>query len=308
MELQYLRELIVLAEKGNFSEAADALYTTQSTLSKHVKNIETELGVPLFDRTSRKVKISEFGKIFLPYVQQIIEIQDQYLAALQARLATERGSLTIGSVRSMAQYHITDIIANFKKTQPQSAIKTIHSIFEGKTVNTHLLKKLLRQRQCELAFIRLDSKDDEDLEKIPYLDDSLVVVFPANHPYAKRKTIPLRDLANNRFLLSEESSSIYRLCIKACQDSGFEPNIVFTDPKPEDLIELVQEGMGTALILKHLAVYLQNPNIAIVDVTPIESIRIYLCHLKDAQLSAAAKQFINCTITQRESNHLIAEE
>ena len=306
MELDYLRELLVLAEKGNFSEAADALYTTQSTLSKHVKKIETELGVTLFDRTSRKVKINEFGKIFFPYAQQIIEIQDQYLAALQSKLATDRDSLTVGSVRSMAQYHITDIIANYQKRRPQSTIKTIHSVFEGKTVNTHLLKKLLRQKQCELAFIRLDNKDDDDLEKIPYLEDSLVAVFPVDHPYAKKKSIPLKALADNRFLFSEESSSIYRLCIKSCQDSGFEPNIVFTDPKPEDLIELVQEGMGTALVLKHLADYLVNPNIAVVDVTPTVSIQIYLCHLKNAQLSNAARHFIECTISQREDNNSLS--
>jgi LysR family transcriptional activator of glutamate synthase operon len=305
MEIEYLRELLVLAEKGNFSEAADVLYTTQSTLSKHIKKIESELGVPLFDRTSRKVKINEFGQMFIPFAKQITEIQNHSEDVLQSKLATDRDTLTIGSVRSMAQYHITDIIAHYKKNNPQSTIKTIHSVFEGKTVNTQLLKDFLRQRKCELAFIRIDSKNDDDLEKIPYLDDSLVAVFPSNHPYAKMKSLPLKSLADNRFLLSEESSSIYRRCIKACQESGFEPNIVFTDPKPEDLIELVQEGMGTALILKYLAVYLLNPNIAIVDITPTVSIRIFLCYLKETKLSEAAIHFIEYTNYQRDVNKSI---
>jgi DNA-binding transcriptional LysR family regulator len=206
MELEYLRELLALAEKGNFSEAADALYTTQSTLSKHIRKIETELGVPLFDRTSRKVKITEYGQLYLPMAKQILEIQDQYSAILRARHATNRDTLTVGSVRSMAQYHITDIIANFEKNRPQSTIKTIHSIFEEKTVNTQLLKDLLRQKRCELAFIRIDDKKDTDLVTIPYLDDSFVAVFPSNHPFAKAKSIPLKDLADCKFLLSEESS------------------------------------------------------------------------------------------------------
>jgi DNA-binding transcriptional LysR family regulator len=172
-------------------------------------------------------------------------------------------------------------------------------------VNTHLLKELLRQKKCELAFIRIDDKSDKDLVKIPYLDDSFVAVFPSNHPHAKKKSIPLKDLADCKFLLSEESSSIYRKCIKACQDSGFEPNIVFTDPKPEDLIELVQKGMGIALLLKHLAIYLVNPNIAIVDVTPTISIRIYLCYLKGAKLSEAAKYFITNTEIQSQDKKLL---
>ena len=302
MEIKYLRELLVLAEKGNFSEAADVLYTTQSTLSKHIKKIEIELGAPLFDRTSRKVKINEFGKTFLPYAEQLIKIQDDYLAVLQSKLITDQETLTLGSIRSMAQYHITDILANYKKSRIQSGIKTIHSIFEGKSVNTQILKDLVRQKKCELAFIRIDNEVDDDLIKIPYIDDNLVAVIPADHPYAKKDVIPLEKLADNRFLFTEESSSIYRLCIKACRESGFEPNIVFTDPKPEDLIELVQEGLGIALMLKHPAVYLLNPNISIVNITPTMSIQIYLCYLKEAKLSNAAKHFIKCTEVQREKN------
>ena len=90
MEINYLRELVVLAQMGNFLEAADALYIAQSTLSKHIKKIESELGVPLFDRTTRKVSISKYGQLFLPYAKQIAEIQDQYTIALQNSLAIDR--------------------------------------------------------------------------------------------------------------------------------------------------------------------------------------------------------------------------
>ena len=106
METNYLREFVVLAQTGNFLEAADQLYSSQSTLSKHLKNLEKELGVALFDRTTRKVKISKYGLMLLPFAKQIVEAQDQYIAALKRSIETEREVLTLGSIHGLAQYKI----------------------------------------------------------------------------------------------------------------------------------------------------------------------------------------------------------
>ena len=96
MEINYLREFVVLAQTGNFMEAADLLYCSQSTLSKHIQNMETELGVPLFDRTTRKVALSKFGQLLLPYAKQIAELQDTYTAILQSGLSTDQDILIGG--------------------------------------------------------------------------------------------------------------------------------------------------------------------------------------------------------------------
>ena len=96
MEINYLKEFVVLAQTGNFMEAADILYVSQSTLSKHIKSMELELGVPLFDRTTRKVTISKFGELLLPYAQQIAELQDKYTAIFQNSLDIDQETLTVG--------------------------------------------------------------------------------------------------------------------------------------------------------------------------------------------------------------------
>ena len=69
MDINYFKEFVVLAQTGNFMEAADILYSSQSTLSKHIKSMESELGVPLFDRTTRKVKISKYGQLLAALCQ-----------------------------------------------------------------------------------------------------------------------------------------------------------------------------------------------------------------------------------------------
>ncbi len=102
MNINYLREFLVLAQTSNFVEAANALYSSQSTLSKHIKNMELELGVRLFDRTSRKFEITKFGELLLPYARQIVELQDKYTTVLQSSLATDQGTVTLGSIRALA--------------------------------------------------------------------------------------------------------------------------------------------------------------------------------------------------------------
>lgn len=287
MELDYLREFVVLAQTGNFMEAADKLYTSQSTLSKHIQSIESELGVPLFDRTTRKVRISKFGEMLLPYAKQIVELQDKYIAILQSSLQTDQEVLTIGSIPALAQYNITDIFMNFKKSRPQSTI----NVMQG---GSEEMKEMLRQKKCDLAFIRFAGEADDDLVTIPYAVDTLVAVLPTAHPLAKQKTLSLRMLADENFLLTAKQTMLYRLSLDACRQSGFEPKIAYTDHNLGNLCDLVIKGMGVALLMKQLALYVSCPKVVIVDITPPVSTQISLCYPKGVELSDAAKHFVQC--------------
>jgi len=287
VEINYLREFVVLAQTGNFLEAADTLYIAQSTLSKHIKKIESELGVPLFDRTTRKVSISKYGLLLLPFAEQISALQDQYTTALQSSLAIDRERLVLGSIPALAQYKITDVLADFKSSYPQSTLDVVQAGSEE-------LREMLRQGRCELAFIRdTDDQVDDDLVKVLYAVDTMVAVLPATHSLAKRKTIPLRMLADESFLLIEKQTMPYELSIRACEESGFEPRVAYTDHRLENLFDLVSKGMGVALLMKQLALYVDDPGIAVVDVSPGVSTQINLCYLKSAELSDAAKHLVS---------------
>jgi LysR family transcriptional activator of glutamate synthase operon len=288
MEINYLKEFVVLAQTGSFLEAADILYSTQSTLSKHIKSMEVELGIPLFDRTTRKVKISKFGQLLLPYARQITEIQDKYTAVLKSSRETDQEILSLGSIYGLAQYKITDVLVNFKKSRPQSTLNVMQASSDD-------LTEMLRQRKCELAFIRdIDDVADEFV-KMPYVTDTIVAVLPITHPLAGRKTIPLRMLADENFLLALPPSMPYKLSMKACEQSGFNPRVTYNDPELENHIDLVIKGMGVSLALKQLALYHSHPKIAIVDISPCVFTQIDLCYLKGVELSDAAKHFMVCT-------------
>jgi LysR family transcriptional activator of glutamate synthase operon len=295
MEIHYLKEFVVLAQTGNFLEAAEILYVSQSTLSKHIKSIEVELGVSLFDRTTRKVTISTYGQLLLPFAQQIVEAHDKLIATLHISLETEQETLTLGAIPALAQYKIVDILVNFKKSRAQSTL----NVLQAGSVE---LREYLRQRRCDLAFIRFADEVDDDLVKIPYAADCMVAVLPAAHPLAKQKAIPLHSLANEDFLMIEKGTYLHRLCLRACKESGFEPKVAFTDHKVGILVDLVTKGMGVALLMKQLALYAASPKTVIVDISPCFATQIYLCYLKGTELSPAAKHFVQCTESVKNVN------
>ena len=108
MELSYIREFVVLAETGNYLEAADALFIAQSSLSRHIKSIELDLGSPLFDRTTRKVVLNGFGQAFLAICQnRWWKIQEEYENVLQSYLSGSflRDHRCLDSVHGPVQYH-----------------------------------------------------------------------------------------------------------------------------------------------------------------------------------------------------------
>lgn len=287
MDINYLKEFVVLTQTGNFMEAAEILYSSQSTLSKHIKSMENELGVSLFDRTTRKVSVSKFGRLLLPYARQVTEIQDKYLAELRSNRESDKESLNLGSIYGLAQYKITDVLVKFKKNNPKATLNV-------QQASSAVLKEMLQQRKCELAFVRDIEGAGDEFVRLPFITDTIVVVLPLDHPLAKKKSIPLKMLANENFLLAVPGTMPYKLSMKACELSGFEPRVTYNDPELENHIDLVIKGMGVSLALKRLALYHFHPKIALVDITPSVTTQIDLCHLKNAKLSEAAKHLIQC--------------
>jgi DNA-binding transcriptional LysR family regulator len=105
-------------------------------------------------------------------------------------------------------------------------------------------------------------------------------------------------LVNEDLLLPEKNKLIYRLVMEACEKNGFKPNVVYTDDKFENLVDLVNEGMGIALLMKQAALYVANSKTVIVDISPSVTAQMSLFHLKGTELSDAAKHFVLCTRQQ----------
>lgn len=285
MELNYIRHFVVLAETGNYLEAADILFMAQSSLSRHIKSIEEDLGAPLFDRTTRKVVLNDFGKTFLPYAKKIVEIQDEYNRALGSCLSGMTSTLTVASIPAMINYNITDVLEGFQRENPEYRLNIVEA-------DSAQIFQMIEEKKCECGFVRDSEGSFHDLRQIEFTSDHLVAVLPVEHPLAEEDFLTLDMLKEEKFLFLNKGTSMYTTCYNACRKAGFEPDVGFTGLRGENLIDLAARGMGVALLTKKPIEHLVGNRVALIDVMPEVVTSISLVYPAKRKLSDALKKFI----------------
>ena len=292
MDTERCREFVVLAQTCNYLQAADQLFISQSSLSKHIKALERELGVELFNRTTRRVQLTEHGRVFLPFARKLASTAHDAQAALADASDNERHVIDIGSIPVMVPYGITALLNRFEREHPNVRLH----IVEGEADQ---LKELLRKRQLDLAFIRewdgdvgLDDGDAE-FATVDYADDCLAAVLPADHRLASRQSIRLGELANDEFLLLPQGTVMNALITDACAVEGFVPEVRYRGTRAENIIDLVSRGMGVSLLMRTPAAYLTRTAVSIVDLENPIITHVKLYRLRDREPSAAAREFLD---------------
>jgi DNA-binding transcriptional LysR family regulator len=284
MEMDYLCEFAVIAKLGSFSLAAEELFFSQPSLSKHIMALEKELNVPLFNRTSRNVALSEAGAQILPYANQVFEIRKRIASIAAEQINREKRFINIASIPVMAEYDITGAITRFQKEYPE--INLSISEYEHQEI-----LRLLESGECELAFIRESREESSILEYATFYKDYLVAVLPRSHRLAAEKALHLQQLENEEFLFLDKGTALYNLCFDLCSGSGFTPKVKYTGHRPENIIDFVSQGMGIALLMKRHADYFKNAGATCIDVIPTVESDICLARIKSHKLSNAAKVF-----------------
>ncbi len=286
MEINYIDEFIKLVEIGNFQEAADKLYVSQSTLSRHIQSLENDLGVQLFNRTSRKVELNRFGEEFLSYAKQITALKDEYMQSISSQLELEDHLITLGVIPTMSRYHITDVLSGFQEENQDYQLKIIEA-------DTAQLKDMLLDGTCDFAFIREYGEQESKLQRYPYFSDQLVAIIPQDHPLlSDQDSVSLSQLKLEPFLLLSEGSLMYSLAFDACKSSGFTPNVVFTGNNAENIIDLAGHGMGIGLLTRQPLAPLDTSNVRILDVVPQFVTQISLACRSEDTLSPSAWTFL----------------
>lgn len=294
MNITLLKEFAVLAQSETFLKAANTLFVSQPTLSRHIKNLETELGVPLFERTTRRSKLTKYGYLLLPYAQQIIELYSQFSTDLLEEKKEESFSLSISSIAAMDTYGITAMITRFK--EKNSHIK-VHLVPR----NSGSFLEMLRNRTCELAFIReLENTADENVSRLTVATDHFVAVVPASHPCAKLDTLHLSDLRGRDIITLPEGTTIHQILCEGCEQEGFLPDLVLTHHSIEHIFNCAKLGIGIAVLTDRLVEQEcpRTEEVRVMEITPQLCTNINLCYPKNGHLSEAAQEFLDMFRTE----------
>ncbi|MDV7718379.1 LysR family transcriptional regulator [Pediococcus ethanolidurans] len=278
---EYIETFLALATSKNYTQAADRLYISQSSLTKRIQKLESLMGVQLFKRTTKSVELTFYGEIYADYAHQINNLQIECNRKINTAL-TQNKNLIIGSIPSIGQYEIIDLISDFIK------ISDIHC--QIITRPSGKLEDLLRTHQLDFAFIR-EVKNTQLFKKVPYTTDHMVAVLPKHHRLANKKQLSISMLNNENFLLPPLESRPYNLCVSLCEHAGFKPNVVYTDSQMENIIDFVGTGMGISLLMSKLVG--NSKNVVSVPIKPEITTDIDVCYRDDAELSDAQNHFLN---------------
>lgn len=241
MELRQLRYFIEVAEREHISEAAIHLHVAQSAVSRQIANLEDELGVQLFERIGRNVKLTPIGKIFLEHSVSAIKAIDFAKKQIDEYLDPEKGTIKIGFPTSLAGHLLPTVISAFKREHPNVA-------FHLRQGSYNYLIEAVKTREINLAFLGpLPPKDSILINKILFTEN-FSVLLNANHPFAKKDKIPLIDLRNEDFVLFPEGYIMQKLVVEACNSVGFTPKVSSEGEDMDAIKGLVAAGIGLTLL------------------------------------------------------------
>ncbi|MFT8321661.1 MAG: LysR family transcriptional regulator [Bacillus sp. (in: firmicutes)] len=241
MELRQLKYFIEVAEREHVSEAAEHLHVAQSAISRQIANLEDELGVHLFEREGRNVKLTSIGKIFLTHTLAIIKAVDLAIEQVDAYLDPNKGSIKIGFPTSLASHLLPTVLSAFKEKHPQIA-------FQLRQGSYSFLIEAVKNRDIDLAFLGPVPTDDFNIKGNILFTEQIHALIPSNHILAERHSLRLRDLRNDPFVLFPKGYILQKIAYDACKQEGFLPTI---DSEGEDLDAikgLVSAGMGVTLL------------------------------------------------------------
>lgn len=285
MNQDYLRTFITLAQYQNFSDAAAALFISQSSLSNRIQKIETSVGTTLINRTSRRFQLTDAGKIYVAYAKKIVELHDECQIQIN-NLGDHPQTLRVSGIPSMSRYGITQKIVVFSQvTGIQCDISMKRS---GES------EHLIMADQCEFAFIK-NLVNTTRLNHRLFAKDHLVAVLPKTHPLSHRDSLQLNELAGENFMLEPLNSRPYQLIMNLCAEVGFTPHVGYTDSQMENIVDLVGNGLGISLLMSQIVP--SSNRVATVPIKPCVDARIELCWRRGRQLSANELRFVNSMLS-----------
>jgi DNA-binding transcriptional LysR family regulator len=244
MELRHLRSFTMLAEERHFGRAAERLHLAQPALSQQIKQLERELGVPLFTRTTRRVELTEAGSRFADHARTVLADVDRARDDLAQMASGSAGRVSIGFIGT-ATYDVLPRVAREVRRELPDVELELH----GELLSPRLVDGLA-DRTFDLALLRPDPHGHAGITVRTLRAERLVAVLPAQHPLAGRRRIGLARLADEPFVMhpSGHRSSIHEQVLAACAQAGFEPTSILEVGETATLVVFVAAGLGVALV------------------------------------------------------------
>ncbi len=250
MDIRQLGYFVAVAEEGSVSRAAKRLNISQPPLTRQMALLEEQVGTQLLVRSSKGMRLTEAGKVFLADARSAIGLLRGMPERARNAGEGQTGLIDIAVQGSLMLDEVPELLARFRRDHPRISL-SLHTMNKGEQIDA------LRQSRITVAFSRRGS-DPPDIAREPFIEGQMMIALPANDPLASKKKIKLLELADKPFVLQTSglrpafSDVIFNLCLKA----GFTPHVSQTVGDAITVVALVSVGFGVGFV-PHSATHLR---------------------------------------------------
>lgn len=284
LNLHRLRVFHAVARRESYSRAAEDLHISQPAVSKHVLDLEEELGAKLFHRLGRRIVLTEAGRLMADYAQRIFVLADEARRALGELHGLERGTLRLGASSTPGSYLLPRVLAAFCARYPRLEVSL------DITASRDVVDRVLRQ-DLDLGFV--GATFTADLHVQPYVEDELVLILRPGHPLAALRAIPHEGLEGETFILRDPASGTRTVAEAELRTRGITVRRFLELRSVEAVKQAVVEGLGISFISRYaVALEVRHKVLAIAADPHLRFPRpLVMISRKEARLSPAALAF-----------------
>ncbi|WP_121614658.1 selenium metabolism-associated LysR family transcriptional regulator [Virgibacillus halodenitrificans] len=289
MNYERLKTFIAVAEKKSFSEAARILFVTQPTITSQIKALEEELNTKLFERTTKKVKMTQSAKILLQHAKEIVRLSDLAKKEIQDIEETTYGELGIGCSFTIGEYILPSFLKKFKDLYP--LIQMRMEISNSDRIVTHIKDQIIDVGLIETPM------DDPRIMIEPFLEDELILITAPNY-FDNEDEITLEQLKNVPLITRERGSGTRAVVNQYLKQAGVtmdDLNVVMELGSTEAIKSAVESGLGVSIISKNAIVKEKQFNLLTsYSVKDLSFYRyFYIAFRKDQVLKSTVDLFID---------------
>lgn len=244
MDIRQLKALVEVVRRGGFSAAAESLNATQPTVSKTVKLLEDDVGLPLLERSRQGVRLTQAGEIVYRRALTLLAERDSLEAELDDLRGLRRGELHVGLPLLGSDILFAPLFAAYRERYPGVQLRLLE-------LGSQALEDSLRSGNVELAGSLLPADDEFEWQSVRR--EPMVVVMPPGHPLAGRDSVGLAALKDSAFILFEKGFALNRRIVAACQRHGFTPREAARSGQISFIAALVAAGIGVAVLPRMIA-------------------------------------------------------
>ncbi len=234
-----LETFLVVARTGRLGPAARTLHVTQPALTARIRRLEQDVGGSLFVRSRRGMRLTQAGRVFLPFAERALESLDEGRRLAADVAGAARGVLLLAAPPAVSAYLLPDLLARFTEEHPdvELSVRTGHS--------EEVLRMVLDE-QVQLGLTR--ELTHPEVSAVPVYEDALVLVVPPGHPLAGRGAVRVAEAADERLILFDQRSSYHELTEALFRAARVRPRAVMELDSSGAAARMVEKGLGVALL------------------------------------------------------------